>query len=273
MKPIEMNRSLDFNFIRIVGYYFQRLVTQPILRAVVIHILRRFVGTRKLSHKSDSKRKEALSTLRADGIAPLGQVFTEKQCAEILHFLKDKPLSHRTYPGGTFSAEAPPEHVRLGNYALADLLQCPHILASVNNTEMIELARSYLGCTPTISGLSARWSFPSESSNEVVQQFHRDSEDWAAFRIMVYLTDVVESSGPHVYVLGTRLVSVSIQNGSSAKRAGRDSDSLSIRPACTKARYRKMPRAFCSPFSIPSFRATCMNMNRSWLTIFPMIRT
>jgi hypothetical protein len=56
-----------------------------------------------------------------------------------------------------------------------------------------------------LSGLSARWSFPAESTNEVVQKFHRDSEDWLAFRIMVYLTPVDEASGPHVYVKGTHL--------------------------------------------------------------------
>jgi hypothetical protein len=144
-------------------------------------------------------------TLRTDGIAPLGEIVTEEQCADILRYLKDKTISHKSYPNEVFSAEARPEHVRLGDYSLGDLVHCPHILALANGDEMIELARSYLGCAPTISGLSARWSFPTESSNEVVQQFHRDSEDWKAFRIMVYLTDVDDGSGPHVYVKGTHL--------------------------------------------------------------------
>lgn len=206
MKYAEVNRSMNFSLLRLVGYYVQRLVTQPFLRSIVIHSLRRVVGMRNLPWaRSDPKQKEVLLKLRADGIVSLGQLFTDEQCAEILQFLKDKQLSHKSYPGKVFSAATRPAHVGLGDYSLPDLVHCPHVLAVVNHIDLIELAREYLGCAPTVSGLSARWSFPSESSEEVVQQFHRDSEDWKAFRIMVYLTDVSENSGPHVYIKGTHL--------------------------------------------------------------------
>lgn len=206
MKYVQVGRQIDLTYIRVLCYYLQRLVTQPLLRDVAIRCLRRVVGTRTLPKGNIvSKPNGSLSTLRADGIAPLGQVFTDEKCTEILHYLKDKQLSHKSYPGEVFSAELHPQHVRLGDYSIVDLVHCPHVLALVNDVEMIALASSFLGCTPTISGLSARWSFPAESSDEVVQKFHRDSEDWKVFRVMVYLTDVTESSGPHVFVAGTHL--------------------------------------------------------------------
>lgn len=206
MKYMQAGRSSDLTYIRVLCYYLQRLVTHPLLRSVVIRCLRRVVGTRTLPKgKTTSQLNGSLSTLRAEGITPLGQVFTDEKCTEILRYLRDKPLSHRSYPGEVFSAELHPEHVRLGDYSIVDLVHCPHVLALVNDAEMIGLASSFLGCTPTISGLSARWSFPAESSDEVVQKFHRDSEDWRAFRVMVYLTDVTENSGPHVFVAGTHL--------------------------------------------------------------------
>ena len=206
MKYAHVSRSLNFNYIRVLCYYLQRLVTQPFLRSVAIYCLQRVVGAGTLSTgEAGAAVDETLSTLRADGIAPLGQLFTDEKCAEILTYLKDKQLTHKSFPGGVFSAELHPEHVRLGDYSIQDLVHCPHVLASVNNVEMIALASRFLGCTPTISGLSARWSFPAESSDEVVQRFHRDSEDWKAFRIIVYLTDVTKNSGPHIYVTGTHL--------------------------------------------------------------------
>lgn len=206
MKYMQMGRSIDLTYIRVLCYYLQRLVTYPLLRSVVIRCLRCVVGTRTLPKgKITYQLNGSLSTLRAEGITPLGQVFTDEKCTEILRYLRDKPLSHRSYPGEVFSAELHPEHVRLGDYSIVDLVHCPHVLALVNDVEMIGLASSFLGCTPTISGLSARWSFPAESSDEVVQKFHRDSEDWRAFRVMVYLTDVTENSGPHVFVAGTHL--------------------------------------------------------------------
>jgi hypothetical protein len=53
--------------------------------------------------------------------------------------------------------------------------------------------------------VSARWSYPGAASGEVVQKFHRDTEDWLAFRVTVYLTEVDDAAGPHVYVKGTHL--------------------------------------------------------------------
>lgn len=38
-----------------------------------------------------------------------------------------------------------------------------------------------------------------------LQAFHRDADDWRFIKVFMYLTDVDEGSGPHVYVRGTHL--------------------------------------------------------------------
>lgn len=144
---------------------------------------------------------QELATLRSDGIALLGQVLSDDKCKEVLHYLAEKPVAAREAAPFTIGARL--AGIPFANYLLADLVACPHLLELANSPAILELARNYLGCTPTLSGMSARWSFPAESSSEVVQKFHRDSEDWLSFRLMVYLTRVDDASGPHVYVKST----------------------------------------------------------------------
>jgi hypothetical protein len=204
MKYIQLDSPLSVNALRLCFYYLQRIVTLPSLRALAIALLRRCIGDQT---RGDARQiagaSTALAELQLDGIASLGQLLSMAQCAEILGFLSDKQLTYRD--AASFTIDNRPQGVAFANHALHDLVRCPHILALANCPAILDLARQYLGCTPTVSGVSARWSFPTESITEVVQQFHRDSEDWKAFRILVYLTEVDDHSGPHIYVRKTHL--------------------------------------------------------------------
>ncbi len=104
-----------------------------------------------------------------------------------------------------------PSHVRLGDYPLQHVIACPHILALANSRALLELATSYIGCKPTISALSLRWSFPNAKGDQQLQAFHRDSDDWRYIKVMVYLTEVNASGGPHVYVRGSHLEPASLR--------------------------------------------------------------
>jgi hypothetical protein len=204
VKYIGADSPLNRKVPRPTLYYLQRIITKPVLRSAAIALLRGWVVFRTGRARGPaSSPSPALTVLQTDGIAALGQLLSEQQCRDVLLHLAEKQVTARDR--APFTADARPDGVAYANYALADLVACPHLLALANSTAILDLARRYLRCTPTLSGLSARWSFPAASSEEVVQQFHRDSEDWLAFRIMVYLTPVDEGSGPHVYVKGTHL--------------------------------------------------------------------
>jgi hypothetical protein len=204
VKYIRVNSPLNRKVPRLSLYYLQRVMTRPTLRSATITLLRCFVAVRTRQYRNrKTDQGQVLATLRSEGIAALGQILSAEQCREVVHYLSEKPVSARG--AATFTVGARPADIAFANHALADLVACPHILALANDPAILELARNYLGCTPTLSGLSARWSFPGESTSEVVQKFHRDSEDWLAFRMMVYLTRVDDASGPHVYVKGSHL--------------------------------------------------------------------
>jgi hypothetical protein len=92
-------------------------------------------------------------------------------------------------------------------YPLSTLLDCQVVRDFANSPVLLTIARNYLGCTPTISSIGVRWSFPKPSRLDGTQIFHRDVDDWRFMKAFIYLTDVDHESGPHRYVKRTHCTS------------------------------------------------------------------
>jgi hypothetical protein len=82
-------------------------------------------------------------------------------------------------------------------------LRAPYLLALANHPRILAVAAQFLGCKPTIGYLAAWWSYHTGIGPQQAEQFHRDVDDWKFVKLFVYLTDVGETCGPHVYVLGS----------------------------------------------------------------------
>jgi hypothetical protein len=189
-------------------YYLQRLIVLPPLRGLCVRLFRNWVRVRQgiSFHEPAPEHRRLLDELHADGYVALGNVLTTRQCDEIQAYFADKVLTDRQDDTSTFTVAHAPPRARLAEYGLRDIVGCPHILALANDSRLLELAESYIGCKPTISQLGVRWSFPTPPAPDRrsdLQTFHRDSEDWRYFKVLVYLTDVGQGDGPHVYVRGT----------------------------------------------------------------------
>ncbi|GGX90523.1 hypothetical protein GJV26_12450 [Massilia dura] len=186
-------------------YYLQRLTVSPPLRGLCVRMFRNWVRARHgISLRvSAPAQLQLLDRLHAEGYAPLGNVLSKNQCDDIHAWFADKVLTDRQNDGATFTLARVPPAARLAEYSLRDIVRCPHIMALANDSRLLELAERYIGCKPTISQLGVRWSFPSPGLRSDLQTFHRDSEDWRYFKVLVYLTDVGPGDGPHVYVRGT----------------------------------------------------------------------
>jgi hypothetical protein len=186
-------------------YYLQRIIVSPPLRGLCVRLFRNWVRARHgMSSRGQSPgRLQLLDILHADGYAALGNVLSAGQCDDIHAWLAGKRLTDRQDEASTFTLAQVPPTARLAEYGLRDIVRCPHILALANDGRLLELAERYIGCKPTISQLGVRWSFPNPGLRSDLQTFHRDSEDWRYFKVIVYLTDVGHEDGPHVYVRGT----------------------------------------------------------------------
>jgi hypothetical protein len=209
MKFAQLTPGRGFSPFNSAFYYGQRLVTSLALRRLCVGAISAGVRLRHGGVPAASSLQ--LDTLHRDGYLPLGHLLDEQQCDDVLAYLNDKEMSDRHDGSTNFTLDTVPEGVRLGDYPLQQVIACPHILNLANSRLLLDLATSYIGCKPTISALSLRWSFPSATSDRTLQSFHRDSDDWRYLKVMVYLTEVDAASGPHVFVRGTHLESPSLR--------------------------------------------------------------
>jgi hypothetical protein len=209
MEYARLTPGTGFNPIQSLLYYGQRVVTSPALRSVIVATLRHGVhfrhGTFPAALVEASQETETFNALSNDGYAPLPALLTTEQIADIHAFFRSRLLTSRPSMGSQFTIDNVPQGVRIANYGLKDIIDSPHILELANRLSLLRLAANYIGCKPTISALGLRWSFPSAAIGTDVQAFHRDTDDWRYMKVLVYLTDVNEEAGPHVYVRGSHM--------------------------------------------------------------------
>ena len=196
-------------------YYSQRIVTPPPMRRLVARALSGALRLRRGSGKdlwaATAAEDAALLDLSRTGYAPLGNLLDDAQCDDIRNYLRDKLLFDRDRVQDGFALAGARPGVRVADYHLRDVIACPHILALANSPPLLGLAARYLGCKPTISALGLRWSFPLPGQGSDLQLFHRDSEDWRYLKVLVYLTDVDNDAGPHVYLHGSHLTQAPVR--------------------------------------------------------------
>lgn len=186
----QLRPGKDFVPTQAAGYYVQRLVTNLTARRCIIGALATGVRLRHgtLATGQEADLRDVVSELRQDGIAMLPDLFSASQLSDVVDHFRSQPLAHRTKTTAAYSLES--------------IVACPGLMEAVNRPDILRLASAFIGCKPTLQALGVRWSYPGKASADV-QSFHRDPDDWRFLKLFVYLTDVDEESGPHVYVAGT----------------------------------------------------------------------
>ena len=215
MEQARLIPGRGFSPVQSLMYYTQRLVTIPSLRRCIVAGLKTAVNTHQGPPRAGLNQgtciPSTLQSLLKDGYIPLPLLLDQAQVACIHAFLRHKRMQERNRDRRSFTVDSVPDNAMMADYHLRDIIHCPHILDLANSPALLGLAASYLGCKPTLSALGLRWSFPSTELGTGLQAFHRDSDDWRFIKVFVYLTDVDEDSGPHVYVRGSHLVQAPVR--------------------------------------------------------------
>jgi hypothetical protein len=151
-----------------------------------------------------TRPSEADSVLDA-GCAGLGRILSDGQVEAIHDHLRTKPvlLGHIPHSarGQVASLDQVPSDGNYACYNYIDLWSSPGLIQFATQDKVLDLAQTYLGCTPTLYSINAFWSLPNRASHKATQVFHRDWEDYRSLALFTQLTPVdVPEDGAHYYV-------------------------------------------------------------------------
>jgi len=191
-----------FRLAQAAAYYLQRAVTHPQARQAASAAVAAYVRARHGAPpwRLGEEGRRASQALTDDGIAKLKPLLDPAALEGIRAYFAGQRLV--APDGRVFREDVPPE-VAAAAYPLETVLACPGLVALINRADILALGGAYLGCKPTISSIGVRWTFRVAGSEARFQHYHRDVDDWRFVKLFVYLTDVDEGGGPHVYVRGS----------------------------------------------------------------------
>ena len=185
-------------------FYLQRNVLKPASRQRISHL----IAGRLQQHSPGTHGSPAANYQQAldrEGYVMLPNLLSPAQIADVFAFIQDKKCKDRWRPqNGLFHVSQAPETCHTADYEKETLMNCPHLLEAANNPLVLEVVSEILGCKPTISSMNFWWSLSGHDSAEEAENFHRDVDEWHFIKLFIYLTDVTEQSGPHVFVKGSQ---------------------------------------------------------------------
>jgi Phytanoyl-CoA dioxygenase (PhyH) len=131
-------------------------------------------------------------------------------CERIVEFARRTPATLIPAPAGRPSeAVFDPAALLAPRYDLAEarIFELPELQELATDQTLMAVAQAYLKCRP-VNDLVAMWwsaAFGAAPSSEAAQLFHFDMDRLKFIKFFVYLTDVDESHGPHVYVASSHV--------------------------------------------------------------------
>ncbi|KKW90551.1 phytanoyl-CoA dioxygenase family protein [Sphingobium chungbukense] len=185
-------------------FYAQRRILSPDARNAIAGLVARRRPQARIT--APQLAEAGAANLDTVGIHHMGGVLTTDQCAELREYFLSKKVFD---PYRVRSAEFLPdsEHrdkrAHVAHHRAEDILAAPWLLHLANDSRILDIASTYLGCRPTIGYMACWWSYPTEGGPQHAEYCHRDVDDWRFVKLFVYLTDVGPRSGPHVYVRGS----------------------------------------------------------------------
>lgn len=157
---------------------------------------------------SDIKQTEEGNILRQDGVVKLGKIFTKEQVATLKEYFISKTTYRSHVPPGDGTKRLIHNAIsRFNCYDPLDVINAPYVLDTALSDRILTITQDYLGCIPTLYSFNTFWvlsRFTPEILSDI-QKYHRDLDDFKFLTFFIYLTDVDETSSPHIFCRGSHL--------------------------------------------------------------------
>jgi hypothetical protein len=147
--------------------------------------------------------------LKRNGFAMIADLVDPGQVAEMRAYFETETCSdpYRPERGRFVAPKTIPAGTHVAFFDTEQVARAPHAIRIANDPRLLAVVSDVLKAKPTIGALTAWWTAPAgDGSAEHAERFHRDVDDWRFIKLFLYLTDVDESAGPHVFVKGSHAV-------------------------------------------------------------------
>jgi hypothetical protein len=155
-------------------------------------------------------RDDILEVLNRDGYYVCDGKLSSELCDALLSFATTQKSTPRASEQLLIDTEpvvydrSNPKAVRY-DFLTADLLANEHIQELISELSILSLAQGYLKSTPYLDVLGMWWHTDrlNTPDKEAAQYFHFDLDRPKWLKVFIYLTDVDENTGPHMFVKGS----------------------------------------------------------------------
>jgi len=146
--------------------------------------------------------KKILDEVEENGYCVIENFLTQEEVDTIVKFTEDIKGYQFHVPGRAFNQVPQKFNDNLDwnvcSYKINQIFKSPFILRLVTRPDIVALAQEYLGCLPVLKDVNLWWSkYTGETFN--TQNIHRDYDDFKFVAFFIYLSDVDDENGPHVY--------------------------------------------------------------------------
>ena len=198
------NHLVNLTDVRYRRFYMQRrdvsIASRERRSDAIAAQLPRFAGT--LTPAAD----RVAADMKSSGFAMVSDIIPVAAVSTLRDYFAKQMAKSPYHP--EFPAFLPPENPPAGIHVAFvpnDIVaRAPMIYDIINHPVLLAAVAKVLGGKPTIGYMAAWWSLPANDGKAMhAENYHRDVDDWRFVKLFVYLTDVDDESGPHIFVPGS----------------------------------------------------------------------
>jgi len=140
--------------------------------------------------------------LKENGYIILENFYSDEEVDDLINLTKDVPGYNYHVAATCFNREPQvfSEDCKWNilSYEPSVFFQSNNLLNRMCDPELFSLSQAYLGCFPTLYSVNGVWSkFTGEEFK--TQLIHRDYDDYKFLSLFIFLTDIDETNGPHIF--------------------------------------------------------------------------
>lgn len=177
-------------------------------RQLLISLVVKVKGVNKKNCSLSLEQVDVLNNVNEQGVFVFKSFLNKEKVETITKKLSklrcyDRYRKFRGEYVDDFTLETVPAESHTVDFYREDLVKIPEIMNIANDPKILDIVKAFLGVKPVISNVTCWFSQPREDGPKDSQFYHRDKDGIKFIKLFIYLCDVDDTTGPHVYVKST----------------------------------------------------------------------